>query len=62
MRASRIVRNCYLDFRKKVFQVKGVAKDNLPPFLEQNKDIWMAVQQYTREHLSELSAEIFVSS
>jgi hypothetical protein len=58
-RASRIVRNYYQDFRcKRKFQVKVLGKDNLPPFLEQNKDICMVMQQYAREHLSELLVEL----
>jgi len=57
--ASRVVRNYYQDFRRKrKFQVKLLQKHNLPPFLEQNKDICTALQQYAREHLSELSVEL----
>jgi glutamate racemase len=58
-KASRIVRNYYQDFRlKRKFQVRVLGRDNLPPFLEQNKDICTAMQQYAREHLSELSVEL----
>ena len=58
-RASRIMRNYYQDFRRnRKFQVKVLAKDNLPPFLEQSKDICTALQQYAREHLSVLSVEL----
>ncbi len=58
-RASRILRNYYQAFRcKRKVQVKVLEKDNLPPFLEQNKDICMAMQQYIRELLSELSVEL----
>jgi len=32
--------------------------DNLPPILEQNKDVCVAMQEYAREHLSELSVEL----
>jgi hypothetical protein len=42
-RASRVVRNDYQGFRKRRnFQVKVVPKNNLTPFLEQNKDVCMA--------------------
>ncbi len=45
--ASCIVRNYYQDFRlKRKFLVRILVRDNLPPFLEQNKDICTAMQQY----------------
>jgi len=60
-KASRIVRNYHKDFRlRRKFQVRILGGGgNLPPFhLEQNKDVCTAMQQYAREHLSELSVEL----
>ena len=34
------------------------SKHNLPPFLQQNKDICQSIQQYGHEHLHELSMEL----
>ncbi len=58
-KASRAVRNCYQEFRvKRKFQVRVAGKHNLPPFLEQNKEVCTLLQQYARENLSELSVEL----
>jgi hypothetical protein len=58
-KASQIVRNYYQDFRlRRKFQFRILGGDNLPPFLEQNKDVCTTMQQYAREHLSELSVEL----
>ena len=40
------------------FQVRILWGDTLPPSLKQNKDVCTAMQQYAREHLSELSVEL----
>jgi hypothetical protein len=58
-KASRVIRNHYQEFRVKwKFQARVAVKDNLPPFLEQNKEVCTSLQQYAREHLSELSVEL----
>jgi len=58
-KASRVVRNYYQEFRvKRKFQARVAGKHNLPPFLEQNKEVCTSLQQYAREHLSELSVEL----
>jgi hypothetical protein len=45
MKTSQIVRNYYQDLRlKRKFQVRILGRDNLPPFLEQNKDISTTMQ------------------
>ena len=59
---SRTIRNWYQDFRKerkvKVNLLPG--KHNLPPFLQQNQDITIALKEFGREHLHELSVELFL--
>ncbi len=35
-------------------------KPNLPPFLQENKDISIKIQQYTRENLQQLSVELIM--
>jgi len=57
---SRTLRNWYMKFReKRKIQInQASAKDNLPPFLMENKEICTSLQQYAREHLSELSVEL----
>jgi hypothetical protein len=58
-KASQIVRYYYQDIRlRRKFQVRILEGDNLPPILEQNKDVCVAMQEYAREHLSELSVEL----
>ena len=53
------MRNYYQEFRvKRKFQARVAGKHNLPPFLEQNKEVCTSLQQYAREHLSELSVEL----
>ena len=57
---SRTIRNWYQDFRvkRKFKMICLYSKHNLPPFLQQNKDICQSMQQYGREHLHELSMEL----
>ena len=57
---SRTVRNWYQNFRiqRKITVLVLPGKHNLPPFLQQNKDIATSIQQYAREHLHELSVEL----
>ena len=59
-KCSRTVRNWYQEFRKerniKVKMLPG--KHNMPPFLQQNQDVTVAIKQYLREHLHELSVEL----
>jgi hypothetical protein len=35
-------------------------KHNLPPFLQKNQDITIALKEFGREHLHELSVELFL--
>jgi hypothetical protein len=59
---SHTIRNWHQDFRKerkiKVNLLPG--KHNLPPFLQQNQDITIALKEFGREHLHELSVELFL--
>ena len=59
---SRTICNWYQDFRKerkiKVNLLPG--KHNLPPLLQQNQDITIALKEFGREHLHELSVELFL--
>jgi hypothetical protein len=59
---SRTIHNWYQDFRKerkiKVNVLPG--KHNLPPFLQQNPGVIIALKEFGREHLHELSVELFL--
>ena len=58
-KASNVMRNYYQEFRvKRKFQARFARKHNLPPFLEQNKEVCTSLQQYAREKLGELSVEL----
>ncbi len=57
-KTSRVVRDYYQEFRvKRKFQARVAGKHNLPPCLEQNKEVCTSLQQYARENLSQLSVE-----
>jgi hypothetical protein len=57
---SRTIQRWYQDFRvKRKMKANNLpGKHNLPPFLQQNKDICMNIQQYARKNLPRLSIEL----
>ncbi len=57
----RTVMECYCCFRsKQKFEILQRKKDNLPPFLQANPDVYSAMQQYGKENLRELLIEAMV--
>jgi hypothetical protein len=49
-KASKVMRNYYQEFRvKRKFQESVAGNHNLPPFLEQNKEVCTSLQQYARD-------------
>jgi len=59
---SRTVQRWYQEFRakRKIKANNLPGKHNLPPFLQQNKDICIKIQQYARENLPQLSVELIL--
>jgi hypothetical protein len=46
-KASNVMRNYYQEFRvKRKFQESVAGNHNLPPLLEQNKEVCTSLQQY----------------
>ena len=58
---SQTIRNWYQDFRKerKIMVNMLPGKHNLPAFLQQNPDVTIALKEFGREHLHELSVDLF---
>jgi len=59
-KCSCTVKNWYQEFwKERNIKVKILPeKHNMPPFLQQNQDVIVAIKQYLREHLHELSVEL----
>jgi hypothetical protein len=57
---ARTVRNWYLDFgkKKRKFDMSLPRKHKLPMFLDLNAEAKQKIQQYSKEHLHELSVEL----
>jgi len=58
----RTIQRCYQDFRvkRKIKANNLPGRHNLPPFLQQSKDICIKIQQCTHENLSRLSIKLIV--
>jgi hypothetical protein len=58
----RTIQRWYQEFRqKRKLKISNLpGKHNLPPFLQQNKDVCIKIQQYARENLPQLSIELIL--
>ena len=59
---AQTVEGWYRKFRKSRQLTGGnlPGKHNLPPFLQENKDVSIKIQQYARENLHQLSVELIM--